>query len=636
MEKFKTWWEQPFKQIRDGRIDKRWLIITILVAFFIMLTIAAGIIIAFEIQYRQKFFPGSKIGNISLGGLTPVQALENLEQITENIEKEGIKIIYRNHDDLYLKVTPMLSALTDPDLSRAIIDFDNHSAVYDAFAYGRNGNWWQNIKQQMTMLFTDKKFKTKVEIDEPTLKKNLQEQFSDLEQTVQNAKPLITWQGDNYRLDILPEQSGQSFDFAGAINELRANLEQLKNDQIELISVAAEPTVTKSQAEQAKQLIEQVLSTTSPQFQEENQTWIISKADLSTMLEFYRDDNEIKLGINQDGFYEWLDKNIGTTLNVEPQDANIEMKDGKVTKLTPHVVGKQVNRLAAYQQINQGLLSDNLSFTLTVDTALPKIVTGDINDLGINEIVGTGQSNFAGSSQNRRHNIKNGASRLHGILIKPDEEFSLITALGNIDATTGYLPELVIKGSKTVPEYGGGLCQIGTTIFRAAMASGLPITERRNHSYNVSYYLENGLPGTDATIYIPHPDVRFINNTGHYILIQYRLEGDNLYFDFWGTKDGRTAERTTPKVWGWTSPPPTKYIETTNLAPGQKRCTESSHQGVSAAFDYIITYADGTIDKTTFSSYYRPWQAVCLIGVEKLPEEETADNPEVDDVTASE
>jgi len=72
------------------------------------------------------------------------------------------------------------------------------------------------------------------------------------------------------------------------------------------------------------------------------------------------------------------------------------------------------------------------------------------------------------------------------------------------------------------------------------------------------------------------------------------------------------------------------------LAPGQKRCTESSHQGVSAAFDYIITYADGTIDKTTFSSYYRPWQAVCLIGVEKLPEEETADNPEVDDVTASE
>ncbi|HQA63830.1 MAG TPA: hypothetical protein PK085_01835, partial [bacterium] len=128
MEKFKTWWEQPFKQIRDGRIDKRWLIITILVAFFIMLTIATGIIIAFEIQYRQKFFPGSKIGNISLGGLTPVQALENLEQITENIEKEGIKIIYRNHDDLYLKVTPMLSALTDPDLSRAIIDFDNHSA----------------------------------------------------------------------------------------------------------------------------------------------------------------------------------------------------------------------------------------------------------------------------------------------------------------------------------------------------------------------------------------------------------------------------------------------------------------------------------------------------------------------------
>lgn len=632
MEQFKTWWEQPFRQIRDGRINKRWLIITILVAFFIIVSIIAGAIIAFEIRYNNKFFPGSKMGNISLSGLTPAQALENLDQTTQNIEKEGIKIIYRNHGDLYLKVTPMLNALSDPDLSREVINFDNHSAIYEAFAYGRSGNWWQNIGQQMAILFSDKKFKAKVEIDERILKKNLQEQFSEVEQPVQNAQPKIIWQGNNYQIEILLEQSGQSFDFAGAINNLRANLEQLKNDQIELTSIAAEPTVTKSQAEQNKYLIDQVLSTTSPQFQYQNRNWIINKSELSMMLEFYRDNDQVKLGVNRDKFYDWLDKNIGSVINVEPKDANIEMKNGKVVRLTPHIEGKKINQQEAYKQINQGLLSDNLSFPLIVETELPKIVTGDINNLGISEIIGTGQSNFAGSPQNRRHNIKNGASSLHGILIEPDEEFSLINALGEIDASTGYLPELVIKGSKTVPEYGGGLCQIGTTVFRTAMASGLPITERRNHSYNVSYYLENGLPGTDATIYIPHPDVRFINNTGHYILIQYRIEGDNLYFDFWSTKDGRIAERTTPKVWGWTSPPPTKYVETTDLAPGQKRCTESSHKGVSASFDYIITYADGTTDKTTFDSYYRPWQAVCLIGVESLSEDQT-DNGATDDST---
>ena len=81
----------------------------------------------------------------------------------------------------------------------------------------------------------------------------------------------------------------------------------------------------------------------------------------------------------------------------------------------------------------------------------------------------------------------------------------------------GYLPELVIKGDEIKPEIAGGLCQVGTTMFRAAMNSGLKITERQNHSLVVSYYndLSNGNPGTDATIYDPHPDFRFLNDTGN-------------------------------------------------------------------------------------------------------------------------
>ncbi len=627
MDEFKTWWEQPLRKLRkDGRTDKKWLIITIAVAFFVILMIFAGGAAAFEIRYRDKFFPGSRIGNVSLGGLTPVQALETVDKITENIEKEGIKIIYKNGDELYLKVTPILNALNDPDLSQEIINFDNHGAVYEAFAYGRDGKWWQNLGRQVKIIFKDQEFKAKVKLNEQILAGSLRDQFADQEILTQNARPEITWHSDNYSVAIAAEQTGATFDFPRAISDLKDNLEQLKNDQIELIRTTGQPTVTKSQAEEKKYLIDEVLSTTTPSFSYEDRQWIISKKQLAEMLEFYQKDGAVTLGTNKDKFTDWIQKNIAVEIDVEPQDASLEMKNGKVVKLTPHREGKKVDIEDAYRQINEGLLGDNLDFTVSVATAMPKIITGDINNLGINEIIGTGQSNFAGSPTNRRHNIKNGAGKLHGVLIKPDEEFSLITALGNVDAETGYLPELVIKGNQTTAEYGGGLCQIGTTVFRAAMASGLPITERRNHSYNVSYYLENGLPGTDATIYIPHPDVRFVNNTGHYILIQYRISGDNLYFDFWGTKDGRVAERTTPKVWGWTSPPATKYIETTDLAPGQKKCTESSHKGVSASFDYTITYADGTKNETTFTSYYKPWQAVCLIGVEKLSGETTAEN----------
>jgi len=105
-----------------------------------------------------------------------------------------------------------------------------------------------------------------------------------------------------------------------------------------------------------------------------------------------------------------------------------------------------------------------------------------------------------------------------------------------VDGEHGYLPELVIKNNVTEPEFGGGICQVSTTAFRAAIYSGLKITARKNHAYPVSYYNPQGM---DSTVYVPNPDLRFINNTPNYILIQTKIVGTQLIFDFYGTDDGR-------------------------------------------------------------------------------------------------
>jgi len=130
-------------------------------------------------------------------------------------------------------------------------------------------------------------------------------------------------------------------------------------------------------------------------------------------------------------------------------------------------------------------------------------------------------------------------------LIKPGEEFSFVKILGEVDSDHGYLPELVIKKDKTEPEFGGGICQVSTTAFRAALNSGLKITARRNHAYPVQYYNPQGM---DATVYIPRPDLRFINNTPAYILIQTKIEDTELIFKFFGTDDGREVKITGPKI----------------------------------------------------------------------------------------
>ena len=263
--------------------------------------------------------------------------------------------------------------------------------------------------------------------------------------------------------------------------------------------------------------------------------------------------------------------------------------------------------------------------SIVTEQVEPEVRTGEVNDLGINEVLGVGYSNFSGSPHNRIKNISFAVNqKLNGLLIKPDEEFSLLNALKPFTIEGGYLPELVIKGDEIKPEVAGGLCQIGSTMFRAAMNSGLKITQRRNHSLVVNYYNDhrNGLPGTDATIYDPAPDLRFKNDTGNYILLTTEIDmaKKDIYFTLWGTSDGREGYYSEPVVTKWLPTGPTKTVETTTIAPGKQKC-QSRHPGAVASFTYTIEKPDGEKVDRVFESYYRPLPQICLVGVESTEED---------------
>src|SRR3989338_8399222 len=139
---------QPQKHLNDikgvienkiyGKIKRRWLIITIIVAVFVMALILGSAALAFEIKYQNKFFPGSRLGDISLEGLTPQETFAVINQLTEKLEKQEIRIIYKNNGNSFLKITPAINALNDPDLSRELLRFDNSRTIKEAFAFGRS------------------------------------------------------------------------------------------------------------------------------------------------------------------------------------------------------------------------------------------------------------------------------------------------------------------------------------------------------------------------------------------------------------------------------------------------------------------------------------------------------------------
>jgi len=576
----------------------------------------------FNTFFSNQIYPNVYFNNINMGGLTKEEAARIISEKIQVFENSGTKIELKNRQIIWHNIISSF----DLDLAYQSVIFDMDSSIDKMYSLGRQGNI-KDIFFKLRSLF----FKTQIEIDfsieNDILLKFLNDNFSDLTVSANDAKLSFVEENGKIVFFITPENSGKEIDFDTFLKDMEENIKNLKTDTIELSLVDKNPTIIKDNVVGIENEAELLLELTPREliYQEKNKTFIIDDKTFVSWLclknKFFEDKIiGVEISLSDEEISKYFDDKIKDEVNQEPILPKFEFKDNKVTSFESGKDGLKINYEQSIKNIKEAFEKrnmDKIPLLVEIDP-VPKI--DSINELGIESVIGTGHSNFAGSSANRRHNIKTGASKINGLIIKPGEEFSLLKALGETDASAGYLPELVIKGDKTTLEYGGGLCQIATTMFRTALATGLPITERRNHSYRVSYYEP---AGTDATIYIPNPDLKFINDTGNNILIQTRFEGDNdVYFDFWGKSDGRIVSSTVPVIFNIVKPAPTKIVETTELPVGQKKCTESAHNGAQTYFDYTVIYSPETENEkkvvTRFNSKYVPWQAVCLLGVEKL------------------
>ncbi len=310
-------------------------------------------------------------------------------------------------------------------------------------------------------------------------------------------------------------------------------------------------------------------------------------------------------------------------INIKPVNAQFAFANGKVTTFTPSANGKQVS----LETLNNQLLArslmamsarktDLIIIPLPVETVAPDITTDKANSLGIKELIGVGHSLFYDSIASRIYNIKLAATRLNGILVAPGDTFSFDKALGDISAFTGYQQAYIIQNGRTVLGDGGGVCQVSTTFFRALLNAGLPIVERHAHAYRVGYYEEDSPPGFDATIYVPTVDLKFKNDTGHYILIESEtdLSNDSLAFYLYGTSDGRQVTISKPVITNQTPPPSPLYQDDPNLPSGVLQQTDFAAWGANVYFTRQVTKNGKPYIFDKFVSDYQPWQAVYLRG----------------------
>ncbi|HZQ06676.1 MAG TPA: VanW family protein [Anaerolineae bacterium] len=371
-----------------------------------------------------------------------------------------------------------------------------------------------------------------------------------------------------------------------------------------------------------------------------DRSWAIDQAALTKMISLQpvsRPDGSLsyKAVLSNDALRAQVEA-LAREINQAPRDARFHFDNGTLTPSVMSQEGRELDVDATMQAIaarmqqaysssrvagNAALNASSINalrantVELAVHVTKPQVDARDAANFGIKELVSTGTSTFYHSIPNRIQNIKTAQASFDGVVIPPGGTFSFIKYLSDIVEANGYEDAYVIFGDRTVLGPGGGVCQVSTTMFRAAFWAGFPITERWEHAYRVGYY--EPPVGLDAAVFVPSADMKFVNDTPNYILIESVIDVPNnkLSFNFYGTKpNGREVKMTDPVVSNIQPHPPTKYIDDPTLPKGQLKQIDFAVDGEDVTL-YREIYQNGTlVTRQKFFSHYDPWQAVYLRG----------------------
>lgn len=237
------------------------------------------------------------------------------------------------------------------------------------------------------------------------------------------------------------------------------------------------------------------------------------------------------------------------------------------------------------------------------------ITTEKARGMGIKERLATFTTDYSPSNKPRVNNIHTLADALDGALVAPGGTFSFNGTIGPRTAEKGYQEANAIVNGKLVPELGGGVCQVATTMFNTIFFSGVPVVERRNHSLYISHYPK----GRDAAVSWGGPDVKFKNDTEHWVLVATAHTNSTVTISLYGTDPGydvsyKTGEFTDFKDY------PVQEIKDAKLPVGTRIIDEKGVRGRSIVVTRTVTKNGAVVRTDTFKSVYRASEEVVRVG----------------------
>ncbi len=574
----------------------------------------------FQVFYRDRIYPGVEVWGIPLEGMTPEEA-EAVLVAALNFPHRA-PVIFTDGERRW-ELPP----------ERVGLRLDADATAMAAFRIGRHGPPWDRLLEQARAWWEGEQLAPRIIYDERTARAYLEELAQQINQPVRDAA-LRLEQRDAVNSPPTPvettAQVGRELNVGATLALLQTSIGRIAPIEVPLVIAETPPRVV--DASEARRRVEAILSgpitltvTSTVPLTDDLGPWVLSPQELAGLVilgEEPREDGvHITATLDTDALWAFLTP-IAELVAREPENPRFVFNDQtrQLELITPGKPGQSLDLEATLNRLLAAAMDEGEREVAAVLTTVPPSISDSATaeELGIRELLVENTSYFAGSSAGRVNNITVAASRFHGILVAPGETFSFNKYLGEVSKEAGYDESLIIYGNRTVVGLGGGVCQVSTTAFRAAFWAGLPIVERWAHGYRVGYYEQGGIPpGLDATVYSPLVDLKFVNDTPGYILIETYVNPTRyrLTFKFYGTSDGRTVEMIGPEITDIIPHGEPIYEEDPTLPKGTIKQVDWAVDGLTATVKRIVRDANGQVmHVNTFVSKYHPWRAVYKVG----------------------
>ncbi|MBQ4514024.1 MAG: VanW family protein [Anaerolineaceae bacterium] len=574
----------------------------------------AGAVFAYQNSFRDKIYRGVSIDNVIVGGLTRQEAAEKLERELRYPIESSFRFLWQ--DKVWQASAQELGFHPQTD-----------QMTQTAYNIGRSGGLLDQITTQISTMLHGVTIQPVFLFDERVAFNRITKIAEEIDTPMDD--PSIVLQGSE--VVIVPGKSGLMLDRSLTMSMLQIYAHNLQSADIDLPVITLEPT--EANLGEQKQVLDNLLHRDFVLYTDDERgvqnAGSIPADVLAGMIDFepVMTDGDLTIEMNPkvEPFYTRL-LEIGSSVYKTAQDAKFIFDNStrSLRLIQQAETGKELDIDKSLENIAEAIRSGRNEAEVALNIIQPKVTGNETaEELGIRELVHTENTYFFYSDDARIQNIQVGAAKLNGVLVAPGETFSMADAVGEVSKETGYAESSVIFGDQTVQDVGGGLCQVSTTLFRAAFNYGLEINERHAHGYRVYYYerlgnrqLDPGLAGLDASVYLPVLDLKFTNDTPYWILMEAQpdLNLFQLQWRFYSTDVNRYVEYTSTGLTNVVPEGEPIYNENPNLPSGYVEQVDWGIDGADVTI-YRTVYENGLVHiQDRFDTHYEAWSDIWEYG----------------------